>query len=68
MNTMTRDTDGVLLIDVATVANKLSLSERSVWEYAKTGRMPGPRHVGRRRLWSVSEIEQWIAAGCPAAA
>jgi len=53
------------LLDVRMVAKLTSLSERSVWRAADSGRMPRPLQVGGRRLWRRSDLEDWITAGCP---
>jgi excisionase family DNA binding protein len=53
------------LLDVKQVAELLGLGERTVWSYAGSGKMPAPKHVGRRRLWSLRELEKWVDNGCP---
>jgi excisionase family DNA binding protein len=54
-----------LLIDAREVASQLGLSERSVWRFARTGRMPRSMAIGRARRWRADEVRAWIDAGCP---
>lgn len=54
------------LLDVARVAALLDCSPRHVYRLADAGRMPRPRHVGALVRWQKSEIEAWVADGCPA--
>jgi excisionase family DNA binding protein len=54
-----------LLIDAREVASQLGLSERSVWRFARTGRIPRPMVLGRARRWRSEEVRAWIDAGCP---
>ena len=54
-----------LLLDVKGVSWITSLSERSIWRGVDVGRVPKPLKVGGRRLWRRSDIERWVAAGCP---
>ncbi|MFM9963601.1 MAG: helix-turn-helix transcriptional regulator [Planctomycetaceae bacterium] len=53
------------LLDVKQVAALLSCSARHVYRMSDAGAMPRPRHVGALVRWCRSEIEQWVAAGCP---
>jgi predicted DNA-binding transcriptional regulator AlpA len=32
----------------------------------RSGRCPAPLKVGRRLLWRVRDLEEWLEAGCPA--
>jgi excisionase family DNA binding protein len=54
------------LLDVRAVAALLGCSTRHVYRQADAGRMPSPVHVGALVRWRRVEIENWIAAGCPA--
>ena len=39
---------------------------RSTWySLRKAGRVPKPVRLGRRVLWRVEELREWMAAGCP---
>ncbi len=53
------------LLDVKTLAEWLDCSERHVYRLADSGRMPAPRKLGALARWIRTEIEDWIAAGCP---
>jgi predicted DNA-binding transcriptional regulator AlpA len=54
-----------LLIDVREVALQLGLSERSVWRFARTAKMPLPMKLGKARRWRAEEVRAWINEGCP---
>lgn len=56
------------LLGVHEVATILSVHSRTVWGLAAKGCIPPPIKVGggRSARWRLSEIEAWIAAGCPA--
>jgi excisionase family DNA binding protein len=56
-----------LLIDVQAVAALLGCSTRHVHRLRDTGDMPAGVRVGRLLRWDRRQIEEWIAAGCPAA-
>ena len=53
------------LFDVKQVAAMLCCSPRHVYRMSDAGAMPRPRHVGALVRWCRSEIEQWVADGCP---
>jgi excisionase family DNA binding protein len=54
------------LLDVRAVAQLLACSPRHVYRLADGGRMPPPRRLGTLVRWSRAELDDWIAAGCPA--
>ncbi len=54
-----------LLLDVNALAVLLSRSVPSLRRYDAAGRLPAPVRIGKAVRWRRSEIEQWIAAGCP---
>jgi predicted DNA-binding transcriptional regulator AlpA len=56
------------LINVKTLAKRLSLCERTIWGMKDSGRIPQPIYLGRAARWRVSDIAQWLTAGCPACA
>jgi excisionase family DNA binding protein len=58
-------TPSAQLLDVRAVAAILNCSARTVYRLADGGLMPRPRKLGSLVRWSKSEIEAWIAAGCP---
>lgn len=50
----------------ATRAAQLCGVSRATWySLQKAGRLPKPVRLGRRVLWRVEELHQWVAAGCP---
>jgi len=57
------------LLTTAEVAKMLSLGERTVWRWSRSGVMPSPVKLGAGRRPSVryrrSEIVEWMEAGCP---
>lgn len=54
-----------LLVPADRVAWMLSISSRHVRVLNATEQIPSPIQIGRRTLWRVAEIEEWVAAGCP---
>lgn len=54
------------LLDIGGVAEFVRLSPKTVARLAKARKMPPPLVVGGSRRWRRSDIEAWIAAGCPA--
>lgn len=54
------------LVTVKAVAGMLSVSQRQVWKLYASGRIPAPVRLGRSVRWRRLEIEEWVAAGCPA--
>jgi excisionase family DNA binding protein len=55
-----------LLVDTATVAKLLGVSNKHVINLRQDGRfgLAGIK-LGRRLLFSCSELQEWIAAGAP---
>jgi excisionase family DNA binding protein len=54
------------LIDSAEVSRMIGVSYRTIWRLKDAGKLPKPVSIGRLVRWRRDEIEQWIAAGCPA--
>lgn len=54
-----------MLLDVEQVASILNVSARTVYRLADSGAMPRPRRLNSLIRWSRTEIEAWLAAGCP---
>ncbi len=52
------------LIDVHAVAERLSISWRTVLRRADDGSMPPGIKIGAARRWRESELEEWVAGGC----
>jgi excisionase family DNA binding protein len=54
------------LLSVMELAEKLGNVARStIYEWMQSGKIPSPVHIGRRIFWRLSEINEWIKAGCP---
>ncbi|MBT3295729.1 MAG: helix-turn-helix domain-containing protein [Verrucomicrobia bacterium] len=56
---------GDRLLDVSTVAEILSCSERTVWRWRDEGWLPKSITIKRVVRWSRKAIMAWIDAGCP---
>jgi excisionase family DNA binding protein len=54
------------LLTVKDVAKALSLSQRTVWKFHSSGRLPRPVKLGGSVRWRRDELKQWLDAGCPA--
>jgi predicted DNA-binding transcriptional regulator AlpA len=54
------------LLTTQAVAEKLSLSKRAVFRMKSAALICAPLKVGQGAIrWRQSDIEQWIALGCP---
>ncbi len=56
-----------LAVDSFGAARLLGVSESHWRVMLAGGRVPPGFRLGRRRLWSVDELRNWIAAGAPSA-
>ena len=54
------------LIDIDNLATRLGCSTRHVRRLAAGGRIPRPIKLGALLRWLKTDIDQWMAAGCPA--
>jgi excisionase family DNA binding protein len=54
------------LLDVRAVAALLCCSPRHVYRLSDSGKMPSPVRVGALVRWRRSDLDAWLAAGCPA--
>lgn len=54
-----------LLLNVNEVGAEVGLSSRTIWNLRNAGKIPPPIRIGRAIRWKRSDIEQWIAQGCP---
>ena len=54
-----------LLVDVPRLAALMSVGERTVWRLDAARTIPGRMLVGRRVVYSLAAIRQWIASGMP---
>jgi len=53
------------LLTAKTLAGILSTSVRTVWRYRSSGRLPATVCIAGAIRWRRTDIEQWIAMGCP---
>ncbi len=54
-----------LLLSATDAAHCLGISRTLFYELMNRGQLPRPIRFGKRLLWSVMELKQWITAGCP---
>ena len=54
-----------LLVSVEVAAKMCSLSKRYWLQLDDQGRIPQPIHIGKRKLWKVSDLQKWVSMGCP---
>jgi hypothetical protein len=54
-----------LAVDARRLAKLLSLGLRTIRTMDAAEKLPAPFRCGNRKLWSVTEIKAWIAAGAP---
>lgn len=50
---------------VKDVATRLDVSQRAVWKWNASAKLPEPIRLGRSVRWDMNEVERWIDAGCP---
>lgn len=62
---MLTDNSKSAMLNVKQVAVLLNCSQRHVFRLAQAGSIPKPRKLGTLVRWSRSELEKWIAEGCP---
>ena len=55
-----------LLVGVTEAARLLGISRSTFYGLDAAGQIPVGVRLGRRRLWSVAELGDWVDAGCPA--
>ena len=53
------------LLTARKLAKTLSTSVRSIWRYQSAGRLPETVKIAGAIRWRQSDIEKWIALGCP---
>jgi predicted DNA-binding transcriptional regulator AlpA len=54
-----------LAVPAKGVASLLSVGLRTVRTWDAAGKLPRPSRIGSKVLWNVSELREWLAAGCP---
>ncbi|MDD4889885.1 MAG: helix-turn-helix domain-containing protein [Phycisphaerae bacterium] len=60
----TKEIVPLALSDVQAAA-LLGISRGHLWTLNSSGRLPAPVKLGRSVRWIRSELESWLAAGCP---
>jgi len=56
--------DDLNLLTVKQVARRLAVSVRSVWRYARAGRLPAPLYpTPRSPRWRLADLERFLTAG-----
>jgi predicted DNA-binding transcriptional regulator AlpA len=58
------DQPGELLIAADRLASIMNLSVRSIWRLLSAGKLLKPVRIGRVVRWRLSEVLDWINAGC----
>ena len=53
-----------LLLSAPNAALICGVSERTWWKLLVLGLVPKPVSLGRRRLWSRTVLEDWVASSC----
>jgi len=54
-----------ILVPAKQAAKMLGISMAFFYRLHNAGKVPLPRKLGRRSLWSVQELKAWDRAGCP---
>ncbi len=54
-----------LLVGSAVAARVTGMSARSWQRLAAEGAVPAPIPFGRKRLWRLEKLREWVALGCP---
>lgn len=55
----------IRLVRPSELAERLSVSRRTLWRWERTGRLPRRRRLGHNvnvNGWSAQELEEWFAA------
>lgn len=55
-----------LLVSAADAAKLLGIASSTLYKLNACGRVPRHVRLGRRTLWRVAKLEDWVNAGCPA--
>jgi predicted DNA-binding transcriptional regulator AlpA len=54
-----------LLVDGPRAAATCGVALRSWWRLHAQARVPAPLKLGRRTLWRVADLREWVEQGCP---
>lgn len=58
-------TVSALAVEALQAARLCGVSRATWYSLRKAGRIPRPVRLGRRVLWRIDELREWMAAGCP---
>ena len=56
---------GKLLLSARELGALLGVNRSTIWTWHSSGRIPLPVKIAGTTRWRKTEIEEWIAAGCP---
>jgi predicted DNA-binding transcriptional regulator AlpA len=56
----------VNLLTIADVSQCCRMHRSTIDRMIRLKLMPLPIHIGKMRRWRSNDIQEWIAAGCPA--
>lgn len=51
-----------LLVDVEDLQYYIGLGKTTVYDLISKGKFPEPKRVGRRSLWDMTEVQQWVTS------
>ena len=54
-----------LLVDAKDAATLCGVSRSGWWKLHSSGRCPLPIRLGRKTLWRIAELTDWLNVGCP---
>ena len=54
----------LLAISARELAEKMSLSTRTIWRLLSAGKLPRPCTIGGSKRWKISDIELFLACDC----
>src|SRR5262245_11269209 len=54
-----------LLVSASELAQRLKISERTLWRLLSAGKVPAPVRFGHNTRWRLPEVQEWIDRGCP---
>jgi len=55
----------VLAVDAKAAARMIGVSRALWYSMDSAAQIPAGVHLGRRRVWPLTELREWLAAGCP---
>ena len=71
MTEATATVAGILVGQLPTLLTKRHMAEllerhvRTIYRLESQGKLPSSVNIGSQRVWSLDEVQNWIAAGCP---